>query len=152
MELKRHYRADNPSKIDHVEIVHTGRSPEQNFRRGLIEDGIADGWVTLDGDTLTMRAQPQDLVYTVTREPGYYCLSTRERIPLSARAWSAQLPVRDRLCSAEAQAWLVSRGRAAGDYEVTNAYECVLADALHTKFHGVPSPSGRLKAAHLVEA
>lgn len=130
MELKRKYgpRGD----VVGVEVRHTGANPEQNFSHRLIEQGMADGWVTMVGGTLRMKADPEDLVYDLLREPGYYCKSTGEQIPVSARAWGSLN--RGTLASIEARAWLRGKGLDERDYEVTNAYECVLSSEQHAKF------------------
>lgn len=144
MELQRLYSDDN-TRIVGIRVVNTGLSREQNFRRGLIEEGVVEGWVKLDGDTLTLNSQPESLVYTVVRAPGYYATYGGQRIPISNFAWSS--PGRDRLAAAEAKAWLSAQGLPPS-YEVVNAYECVLNEAQHEKFRGVRSPSGRLVAAY----
>ena len=92
------------------------------------------------------------LVYTLLREPGYYCKSTGERIPISAAAWARAKTVAGDLSRREALNWLATRGLAEDDYEVTQAYEVELAEDAHAKYRGVPSPCGRLVAAHTLEA
>lgn len=148
MLLKRIYADDG--SVSAVEIKHTGTNPEQNFSHRLVEQAIVEGWASLDGDRLTLRGQPEDLAYTVRRSPGYYCTSTGERIPVSAMAWAS--PQRGTLARKEALAWLAARGKAATDYEVTNAYECVLDEAQHARFRAVTDPKGRIVGAHLLEA
>jgi hypothetical protein len=148
MLLKRIYADDG--SVSAIEIKHTGTSREQNFSHRLIEQAIVDGWARLDGDTLTLRGQPEDLTYSVRRSPGYYCTSTGERIPVSAMAWAS--PQRGTLARKEALAWLAARGKPAGDYEVTNAYECVLDEAQHHQFHAVRDAKGRVVGAHELEA
>lgn len=146
MELKRQY--NSAGEVSRVTVGHTGLKPEQNFSHRLIEAGIAQGWITLTGDTLTMAADPEDLVYTVKRTPGYFCKSTGERIPISMMAWAS--PKRDVLAYREAQAWLSANGKAATDYEVGNDYRCVLSSTQHEKFRTVRSISGNLVAAHTI--
>lgn len=148
MLLKRIYASDGT--VSGVEIKNTGVSREQNFSHRLVEQAIVEGWAILEGNTLTLRGEPEDLVYTVKRTPGYYCTSTGERIPISAVAWGS--PQRGVLARKEALTWLLARGKAASDYEVTNAYECVLAEHQHNKFHAVTDPKGRIVGAHLLEA
>lgn len=78
MHLKRQYAKDeqgnviDPPKVTHVEIVHTGKDAEQHFSVKLIAQGVADGWLILEGNRLTMKATPEDLHYTIVRVPGYY--------------------------------------------------------------------------------
>lgn len=136
--------------VTHVEVLDTGASPEQNFSHRLVEDGISQGWISLAPGTLTVRAVPEHLSYSVMREPGYYCKSTGQRIPITATAWASSR--RGVLARAEAQRWLAANGKDAADYEVTNAYECVLNEEQHAKFRKVADAKGRLVGAHrLVE-
>lgn len=59
-------------KLSHVEVEHTGSSPEQHFTPRLVANGIAEGWLSLSGSQLTIKAQGEDLVYTIVRVPGRY--------------------------------------------------------------------------------
>lgn len=135
--------------ITALQVKHTGLRPAQNFSRRFVEDGVAGGYMVLGEGTLTVKAKPEDLNYAVTRQPGYYCRSTGQRIPISAMAWAS--PSRDRLACAEAQKWLASQGLEATDYEVTNAYECVLNDKQHAKYRGVPGEAGYFVAANTLK-
>lgn len=146
MELKRQY--NSAGEVSRVTVGHTGLKPEQNFRRGLIETGIAQGWITLTGDTLVMAADPEDLVYTVKRTPGYFCTSTGEHIPISTMAWASSQ--RDVLACLEARKWLAANGKAITDYKVGNDYRCVLNATQHEKFRTVRAVSGNLVAAHTI--
>jgi len=83
--------------------------------------------------------------------PGYYCKSTGERIPVSPDAWAelfSARPGQANMARREALTFLADKGKAADDYEVTMAYECVLAADQHEKFHGVRAISGNVVAAH----
>lgn len=139
MLLQKQYEKDPktqaPQRVSHVLVKHTGLKPEQNFSRRLVESALADGWMTLDGATLTMKGDPEDLVYLVKRDPGYYCVSTGERIPISQMAWTRMLAtgIGD-LSAREAKGWLLARGKAQNDYEVCQAYECVLDADQHDRF------------------
>ncbi len=151
MKLTKQYANDAQRKpvVSHVEIEHTGLNPQQNFSHRLIERSIEEGWVTIVGDKLTMKGDPEDLVYTLARAPGYYCKSSGERIPIGEVAWEVfKAAGQGQRSRKEALAWLQSRKLAADDYEVTQAYECVLNDAQHEKFRAVRSISGNLVAAH----
>lgn len=135
-----------------VEVKHTGLKPRQNFSHRMIEQAMAEGWVQIDGDTLTMTADPEPLRYKLLRRPGYYCTSNGERIPISELAWTRMRAtgIGD-LSRKEALAWLQANKKGEGDYEVTNAYECELDPKLHAKYRGVTAPSGQLKAAHTIQ-
>lgn len=121
--------------VSHVQIMHTGLQAAQNFSDRLVEQAVVDGWAVLYENKLVLKGDPEDLEYTVQRSPGYYCVSSGERIPISEMAWRRMkiTGVGD-LSQREAAAWLLTRGKAANDYEVCNAYECVLAEEQHAKF------------------
>lgn len=154
MLMQRQY--NGAGKCTHVLVKHSGTEPEQNFSRRLVLQAVTDGWMKIDGapgsQTLTIKAEPEDLFYAVKRQPGYYCISTGERIPVDDLAWSQMLQtgVGD-LSRQQALAWLASKGKAATDYEVTMAYECVLGAAQHEKFRAVAAVSGNLVAAYMQE-
>ena len=151
MYLKRLY--DDAGRVTSVEIRHTGVSAEQNFSRRMVLQACSDGWMRLAGDHLIVVGEPEDLVYTIKRAPGYYCVSTGERIQVSQLAWEQAVSQPAAvLASAEARAWLAGAAKAANDYEVTMAYECVLAERQHGKFRAVKAVSGNLVAAHTLEA
>ena len=151
MYLKRLY--DDAGRVSRVEIRHTGLSAEQNFSRRLVLQACGDGWMRLTGDQIVVVGEPEDLVYTILRAPGYYCISTGERIPVSQLAWEQAVSQPAAvLAAAEARAWLAGAGLASNDYEVTMAYECVLAEQQHEKFRAVKAVSGNLVAAHTLEA
>lgn len=143
---------DSAGKCTHVLVKHTGTEPAQNFSRRLVLQAVTDGWMKIDGDKLTIKAEPESLVYALKRQPGYYCISTGERIPVDDLAWSQMLQTgRGDLSRQQALAWLASKGKAAGDYEVTMAYEGVLGEAQHEKFRAVHAVSGNLIAAYMQE-
>lgn len=153
MKLKRQFGEDGA--CTHVDIVETGTSPEQNFSHRLVEDAVSAGWMKLDeeGGTLTIVGKPEDLLFKLVRTPGYYCRSTGERIPISAIAWGRMQSTRvGDLTQREARAWLARKQLHPQDYEVTNAYECVLNAEQHEKFRAVKAVSGNLVAAYLAEA
>lgn len=78
MLLKRHYRKDatgallDPPQVAHLEVKHTGTTAEQHFSTRLVAAGLAEGWLSIDGQTLTLKSEPDDLVYTILRVPGKY--------------------------------------------------------------------------------
>lgn len=151
MYLKRLY--DDAGRVSRVEIRHTGVSAEQNFSRRLVLQACGDGWMRLANDQIVVIGEPEDLVYTIKRAPGYYCISTGERIPVSQLAWEQAVSQPAAvLASVEARAWLAASGKSLGDYEVTMAYECVLSDDQHEKFRAVKAVSGNPVAAHTLEA
>lgn len=147
MMLRKQY--DKAGKCTHVTVKHTGSSPEQNFSHRVVEDGVADGWIAVSPSQLVIKTDGEPLRYALKRTPGYYCLSTGERIPVSAMAWAS--PRRGELASREARDWLSKAGKAPTDYEVTNAYECVLAPEQHDRFRAVLDAKGRVVGNHTLE-
>jgi hypothetical protein len=130
MLMQRQY--NEAEKCTHVRILHTGTSAEQNFSHRLVENAVADGWMEVGPDHLTIKTDGEPLRYALKRTPGYYCVSTGARIPISAMAWASVR--RGELAQREAHAWLTKNGKALSDYEVTNAYECVLDAGQHAQF------------------
>lgn len=150
MLIKKQF--DEAGGVARVHVKHTGTKREQNFSHRLVAQAVSDGWMKIEGDTLTVKADPEDLVYRLARQPGYYCSSNGERIPISEMAWAQkQSQPQAHLARREALAWLADNGKAETDYEVTNAYECVLADQLHDKFRAVAGPKGQIVAAHKLQ-
>lgn len=129
MLIKRQY--DKAGKCTHVTVKHTGTGQAQNFSHRLVEGGVADGWIEVGDSQLVIKTDGEPLRYALNRTPGYYCISTGERIPVSAMAWSSSR--RGELASREAMLWLAKAGKAPTDYEVTNAYECVLDADQHAQ-------------------
>lgn len=130
MLMQRQY--DKAGKCTHVIVKHTGTDEAQNFSHRVVEGGIADGWIEVGEDYLQIKTDGEPLRYRLNRTPGYYCVSTGERIPISAMAWAS--PRRGELASREARTWLAKAGKEPTDYEVTNAYECVLDADQHAQF------------------
>jgi len=90
MLLKRHYKTSagwekalddtgtctNLPPLDHIEIKHTGTTPDQHFSDRLVAKGLAEGWVTIHDRVLTLHATPEDLRYAILRVPGKYLAKT----------------------------------------------------------------------------
>lgn len=47
--------------------------PRQRFSTGLVQQGIAEGWLALDGGRIIIRAANGAYAYRILRGPGYYC-------------------------------------------------------------------------------
>ena len=149
MELKRHYEKDangNPVRVSHVSVVHTGTSPEQNFSGRLVDAALADGWMAISGNKLTIKTDGEPLAYTITRQPGYYCCHDGKPIPLSQRARDERLrdPTHAKLAASEARAYLEKAGfngkpspdpQNPAGYCAIDHYACVLDTEQHAKFN-----------------
>lgn len=159
MELRRLY---DPASLEPgatprcvgVELFHTGFSAEQTFKRRLVLDACAEGWMQLQGDTLSLKAAGETLSYTVVRQPGYYVRSTGERIALSDLAMSEFLTEpQAKLAAAEARQFLATRGGLPeSDYEATRNYHCVLDAGQQKKWQAVRDAADNLVAAHTLES
>lgn len=157
MELRRIYSPPQFLKpgfertVIGVELFHTGSTAEQTFKRRLVLDACAQGWMKIDGDKLTLASTSDVLTYAIKRHPGYYVKSTGERIPLSDLAMSEYLTeIVATLAPSEARAFLAGRGLPADDYEATRNYHCVLNDAQHEKWQAVRDIAGNTVAAHTI--
>lgn len=126
MLLKRFYK--NDGELDYISLAHTGIHAEQNFSVGLVTHGITEGWITIDGDTLKLRAVPEDLLYTIKRHPGRYCEHCGEKLTDDDSGEMARLHVAMHHKDAPAP-----QGNPAG-YVKINHFECVLAAEQHEKF------------------
>ncbi len=150
MLLKRLYDrtdADNPV-CNGVELRHTGTHAAQNFSERLATQAMAEGWMAIGGGTITLKTDVGPLLYTIKREPGYYCCHDGQPIPISEMAKRERLRSGiGRLAAAEAKAYLAARGfagkpspdaRNPSGYEVIDHYECVLEAAQHERYKARP--------------
>ena len=73
MEFKRQFTKDASGQMvcTGVLVRHTGTDAEQKFSRRMVEQAMAEGWMRIEGNMLFVTAQPEDLRYTITREPGH---------------------------------------------------------------------------------
>lgn len=137
MLLKRHFANGADKAATHVEVKHSGRSPEQNFSDRLVDAAVKEGWMVVGEDTLTLKTEAEPLVFALKRKPGYFCKSTGEPIPVSEANWLRFRLANDQRASAEAKAWLAGKGLPANDYDITTAYHCVLNAKQHAKYRAV---------------
>lgn len=131
-----------------VEVFHTGDTPQQTFRRGLVQDACAAGWMVVDGDTLKLKAVNVELSYSIDRHPGYYVKSTGGRIALSELAmWEFLSQPVATLAPAEARGYLAACGLQPTDYEATRNYQCTLSAGQHALWRSVRDIAGNVVAA-----
>lgn len=124
-------------RVTHVEIIHTGKSEGQTWSSKHLAEWAEHGWARIENDQviLTTADHQPDLVYDILRAPGYYCVSTGERIPLSGLAMSQFISKTvATLAPREAKAWLLANGKALDDYEATRNYTCELRADQHAQF------------------
>lgn len=145
-------------KLSHLEVRHTGTSPEQNFSSTLVAAWIQAGVAVKSDDILVIKAEPESLRYKVLRTPGYYCAHDGQKIPVSPEGYGDPA-----IAAMECVEYLKANGfdgktspdpaNPAG-YLRTHAYECVLDADQHARFKAVPgalAPSQRA-ANQAVEA
>lgn len=112
-----------------LRLLHTGVAAEQNFSVGLVTAGIEGGWISIDGDTLTLTTVEEALRYRIRRAPGRYCCHCQAQLPDDVAGALARLHVAQR-----------HRGEASPDpanpagYLMTNAYECELDAEQHARW------------------
>lgn len=124
----------NVPPIDQVEIGDTATSPEQNFRVGLVEAGLAEGWISIAQGKLTLRAKPEDLVYTIKRGPGHYCCHCGVKLVDAAAFVAPKITAgMQHVATAHAGKRSPDASNPAG-YRRLNHYECVLGEKQHAKF------------------
>ena len=123
----------NQPPIDHFTVVHTGTHAEQNFSTRMIERGVAEGWATVGEGKLTLKCDPEALVYAIKRGPGFYCCHCARRLE-DASSSAAHV-------AAEHEGKKSPDASNPAGYSRINQYECVLAPQLHAK-HRVGAPKG----------
>lgn len=126
MLLKRFYK--DGGELDYLSLAHTGIQAEQNFSVGLITQGLKEGWVDINDNTLTLHAVPENLQYAIRRPPGRYCDHCGEKLPDDESGEMARLHVAMQHKDVPALA-----GNPAG-YVKLNHFECVLSAEQHEKF------------------
>lgn len=129
MLLKRIYKPGT-SELDYISVGHTGMNPEQNFSIDLINEGLERGLMSVVDSTLIFYAHPENLRYTIKREPGHYCLHCGLKLPSDEKGAQARLHV-----------LMTHKGEPAkgAGYEKINHFECVLDAEQHMKFKA-PAP------------
>jgi len=124
----------NPPPLSHIEIKHTGTSPEQNFSDRLVAAGLAEGWITLGKGKLVLHGKPEDLNYAVKRLPGYYCCHCRSALPDAGTIVAPGVTAgMQHVADAHSEKESPDPGNPAG-YCRINYFECVLDSAQHEKF------------------
>jgi len=80
MRLKRLYHPFNavdkknpyaPPMVRGVLVLEAGR--EQNFSPRFIENGVTEGWLTVERGRIIIRGDNQTVTYRIVLPPGYYC-------------------------------------------------------------------------------
>ena len=121
----------NPPPLEHIQLQHTGTTPEQNFSVGLVEKGQEEGWIAIKDGQLILYGLPENLIYDIKRFPGRYSCFDGIKLPDDeddsgklARAYLAEHHPGEASPDPE---------NPAGYYKL-NSYECVLSAGQHAKF------------------
>jgi hypothetical protein len=132
MRLKRVFKRDEEGKLtelDHIEVEHTGTHEAQNFSTGLVASALREGWMELAKGKLILKAKPEDLKYTILREPGRYCLHCQEKLLDDEKGEMALIHVLSQHRGLQSP----DPSNPAG-YVKINAYECMLDVNQHAKY------------------
>lgn len=75
MYVKKLYHESGPQKgqVRSWQVGHTGVNAKQHFKQETVHEGLVDGLMVISGNRLMIRAEPEDLKYTILRRPGRYC-------------------------------------------------------------------------------
>ena len=74
MKLKR--VLDEKGLVSHVEVLSGGDA--QRFSPRVVEKGLMEGWMSIGQDSITIKAKPTDMVYSIKCQPGVYCCHCQE--------------------------------------------------------------------------
>lgn len=130
-----------PMKIRAMEVVHTGASQKQHFSVRSILQGLDHGYFKIEGDRLTLKAEPEDLVYSIQRRPGRYCLHCGEKLPDDTKGELALLHVFEKHHGVESPD---PKGHPAG-YEMINYFDVTLDGGQHERHKSDVSTLKRLE-------
>ena len=73
MMLKRHFANGADKAPTHVEVIHSGLSPEQNFSDRLVDAGVKEGWIKVGTGNISMFRNPgKEEVVVVTFDQDYH--------------------------------------------------------------------------------
>lgn len=132
MRLKRIFKRDeegNLTELDRILVEHTGTHEAQNFSTGLVVEGLKQGWMEISKGKLILKTDPEDLKYTILREPGRYCLHCQAKLPDDEKGELAQIHV-----LAEHPGAASPDPSTPAGYIKINAYECTLDPKQHARF------------------
>lgn len=75
MYLKRQYKSafdiDQPPTLIGVKVLRAHKI--EHLSPALVEQGLAQGWISMAAGKFTVHGVDGDVVYTLVRTPGYYC-------------------------------------------------------------------------------
>jgi len=74
MYLKRLYhpaQEGQTPRVSGVRVLRLGR--KQKFSPDLLARGQAEGWLVVQGRTLTLKHADGEVAFNIVRTPGYYC-------------------------------------------------------------------------------
>lgn len=118
-----------PPKLAYISLGHTGISPEQNFSTTLVTEGLQSGLMEINDDELVFHVHPEDLIFTIKRMPGRYCLHCGEKLADDTTGELARLHIAMRHKGILSPVPSIPAG-----YEAINHFECMLDPEQHEKY------------------
>lgn len=115
--MKRKYGGSQvPHKCVGVTVDAKRVSSLQNFSTRIVSAGQSEGWLTLTGDTITIKCDSgKNYIYDVNKRPGKYCQKCKHQTGLSTDQTGEQMRLH-----------IATKHDGNGGYDVVNAYECKL--------------------------
>jgi hypothetical protein len=120
-------------RIAGVKLVHTGHTPEQNFKVEFVARMEALGLMTVGNGSLTLHAEQEDVHYTVHKSPGRYCCHCGAKLIDDATGAAAREHVK-----AEHEGKKSPDEQNPSGYRMANTYECVIDADQHKRFSAKP--------------
>ena len=127
MLLKRICKEDG--KLDYISLANTGTTANQNFSTKFVTECLGKGIMEIVDTDLIFRVHPEDLIYTIKRTPGRYCLHCGEKLPDDAGGQLARLHIAQKHAGVPSPSEQDLSG-----YVALNHFECVLDSKQHEKF------------------
>ena len=77
MKLKRLYK---DGKVSGIQIKRFPTNGRQHLSEKIVAKGIAEGWLSINDETVTIHDQVGDLDMNILRKPGRYCCHCGEKL------------------------------------------------------------------------
>ena len=115
-------------------VVHTGTQAEQNFSDDLVHGWINKELASIADGKLVVKCEPDNLVYTILRAPGYYCSHCGAEFPDGGDVLFPGVTVaRQHVLEAHGEAASPDPSNPLG-YSRLRAYQCRLEAGQHEQF------------------
>jgi len=67
-----------PGAVRGVQVLRAGA--RQHFSPGIIEGGVAEGWLSMGKGKLVIQGEDGAIVYRIARTPGHYCCHCQKAV------------------------------------------------------------------------